>query len=176
MVYVEDDIAYPTMIELAACLCTTIEARGLPMPCQCSVVPGPQAILDSCSGCDNSGGCGGQAWVRLVTEYPSKVFPQPDTDLATCDTPMAYVLEVGISRCLPTGSTSQINGYTPPSLDQQVEAVRLQMADKAAITAAIRCCMNQNVRDFDYSLGAYTPLAVSGDCGGGFRQVTIWSV
>lgn len=174
--FVEDFLVWPTIVKLSACLCTTIEDRNLPTPCRCGPVPGPIAIMEYCGACSKTGtsDCGGQAWVRLSNEYPSSVFPAADQSDASCQSPMAYTLEVGIARCIPTGNANGINGYTPPTLEQMVETVRLQMADKAAMRAAIACCMDDG--DMTYSLGNYTPMQASGDCGGGFYTVTIWGV
>lgn len=176
MVYVEDQIAWPTMVKLAACLCTTLEERELPGTCQCAVVPGPMAVIDSCGGCKAEGKqCGGQAWVRLVNEFPSSDFPNADDGVALCGAPMAYVLEIGVARCLPTGNANSISGYTAPSMEQLLDATRLQMADKAAMIAAIKCCLEDEEWEYSYSLGTYSPMQVAGDCGGGFWTVTIWS-
>lgn len=177
MVYVEDNIAWETMVQLAACLCTTLEERGLPSTCQCSVVPGPLAIMDYCGSCGkgtNGEKCGGQAWVRLVTEYPSTSFPTSDTTANNCGSTMAYTLEVGIARCQPTGKANSITGVTPPTMEELVEATRLQMADKAAMRAAIACCLDDDDKDLTYVLTGYTPTG-AGDCGGGAWAVTIWS-
>lgn len=174
--FVEDPIAWPTMVKLAGCLCTTLEERGLPGTCQCTVVPGPMAVLEACGSCSGTGkgACGGQGWVRFDSEYPSNTFPQPDTRGGTCNSPMAYVLEVGIARCLPVGKANGITGATPPSMEEMVAATRLQMADKAAMKAAIQCCLDDG--DLTYSLGTYRTIQATGDCGGGLWTVTIWSV
>lgn len=173
--FVEDDVAWPTMIQLAACLCTTLEERGLPAPCQCTVVPGPMAVIEACGACSSTGEkCGGQGWVRFVNEFPSRNFPNADNTGASCDTPMAYVLEVGVSRCLPTGKVNSISGYTSPSMEAMVEATRLQMADKRAMIAAIKCCLDDG--DLTYTIGQYTTIQAAADCGGGMWTVTIWSV
>lgn len=171
--FIEDDIAWPTMVALAGCLCTTLEKHGLPGTCQCSVVPGPAAIMERCGACSTSD-CGGQAWVRFVNEFPSTRFPQPDTTGANCNSPMAYVLEVGVARCQPVGKANGISGYTPPSIEALVTATRLQMADKRAIRAAIQCCLDDG--DLTYTLGQYQTLPTGGDCGGGMWTVTIWSM
>jgi hypothetical protein len=48
------------------------------------------------------------------------------------------------------------------------------MADKAAMVAAIECCL-ADADDFglSYVLGQYQPMQVQGDCGGGTWLVTI---
>ena len=166
------------MVNLAACVEQAIEDRGLPSVCRSTPVPGPLAIMDSwgsCSGSPRPGAkpCGGQAWVRLTTEFPSGNFPQPDLTGATCQSPVAITFEVGIARCMPVGKANAINGITPPTAEELIEATRLQLADMAAIKAAIRCCFADE--DTTYSLGQYQPLQIAGDCGGGFWLVTVWS-
>ncbi len=173
--YQDDTLAWPVMVKLAACLETTLAARKLPAVCRTSVVPGPQAIIEACSGGACNGDCGGQAWVRFSAEYPYSSFPTQDTTAAICYTPRAFVLEVGIARCIPTGKASSIGGFTPPSVQQLVDATRLQMADKAAMVAAIQCCLGDG-DEFDhlsYVLGQYQPMQIPGDCGGGVWTVTI---
>lgn len=174
-VFVEDPIAWPTMVKLAGCLCTTLEERGLPGTCECAIVPGPMAVIDSCGECKKTGTtCGGQGWVRLVNEFPSANFPTPDQSPNNCATYPAYVLEIGVARCLHTGKANGITGFIQPSQEQKLDDARLQMADKAAMKAAIQCCMDDG--DMTYILGNYTPMQATGDCGGGFWTVTIWSV
>ncbi len=172
--FIEDDIAWPTMVTLSTCLEAELAKSGLPGLCVCAPVPGPIAVMDRCGQCADDSGCGGQGWVRFVTEFPSKAFPQPDDGTGTCDSPMAYTLEVGIARCLPVGTTSAINGFQPPTTEDQVLATRLQMADNAAIKRAIQCCVER--LDVSYLLGASIPMQATGDCGGTVWNVTIWSV
>lgn len=178
MVYTEDPIAWPTMVKLTACLCSTVADRGLPTLCVCAPVPGPMAILESCGSCGKTDGkaCGGQGWVRFDSEYPSRTFPQPDNTSGNCATPMAFTLEVGITRCLPVGKANGISGYTPPSLEATMEATRLQLADKAAMLAAIRCCLDDDDSDLTYQLGSYRTIQAAGDCGGGIWTVTVWGI
>lgn len=174
MSFVEDAVAWPTMLRLIGCVSTELEKSELPGVCQAAVIPGPGAVMDACAACGKSGSsCTGQAWVRFVAEFPSQDFPAPDVSGGRCNSPMAYILEVGIARCLPTGSTNALNGYKPPSLEELVDATRLQMADKAAMRRAIQCCVKD--MDVSYNLGQYTPMTVPGDCGGGTWQVTVWS-
>jgi len=177
--YVEDRDAWPTMVSLAACVQQALEDRMLPGVCRCAPVPGPLAIMDSCGSCSDTAlpgrkACGGQGWVRLQTEFPSSNFPQPDTSGASCQSPVASTFEVGIARCLPVGKGNAITGITVPTTEELVEATRLQMADKAAIKAAINCCLTD--LDLTYTIGQYQPLQITGDCGGGFWLVTVWSV
>lgn len=169
----EDEFVYPMMVELIACLCNEIAAAELPVPCQCGLMPGPDAVLDYCGECDGSN-CGGQAWVRLAGAYPSSLFPSIDEINATCQSPLAFQIEIGIARCISVGEATAIGGYTPPSLEEQIDAVRIQTADMSAMRRAISCCLTEKYEDLTYSLGAYTPLA-GGGCNGGSWFVTVWS-
>jgi hypothetical protein len=169
----EDTGVYPLLVELAACLCTEMQASGGPELCYCGPVAG-DVVLDHCGGdaCD-SNGCGGQAWVRFVDAYPSGAFPSPDNTLANCKTPMAYTVEVGVARCLPGGSANGATGYTPPTMSEQLEAMRIQTADVAAMRRAIQCCFGAS--DRDYVLGVYDQTLVNGGgCLGGMFRIVVW--
>lgn len=173
--YREDNLAWPTMIALMAEVENQIEVCGLPRVCRASVVPGPQAVLEALQAKSNiSGQCDdGQAWVRFVTEYPSIQFPAADQSGSNCDSPLAYQLEVGIARRFPTGGTSGLGGYVPPTLDAMVKTTRLQMADKRVMRLAIAAVARQ--LDVAYSLGSYSAMQATGDAGGGVWLVTFWS-
>jgi hypothetical protein len=165
----EDTTVYPTMVTLAGCLCTELAAAGGPTPCFCGLVPGGEVAIDC--GCDDPQCNGnGMAWVRLAQVFPSSQFPFPDSTAATCATTLAYVLEVGVSRCVPVGD----DAGNPPSLDEQLATVRLQTSDMQAMRRAIQCCVA--TKDTSYVLGNYQPMNSSGGCGGGVWTVTIWQV
>lgn len=170
--FIEDRGIYPTMVELTACLCLELEASGLPPVCYCGLMPG-NVSMDFCGGGCEPGGCGGQAWVRLVDAVPSSLFPTADLSLANCKAPMAYLLEVGVARCAPMGVTGGPNGYVPPTVAENVEAMRLQLADMAAMRRAIQCCFGST--DVDYILGSYSQIEVNGGgCLGGAFNVNVW--
>jgi hypothetical protein len=172
MPLIEDRAIYPTMIRLAGCLCLEMEAEGGPALCYCGVIAG-ELVLDFCGGDCGANGCGGQAWVRLSSAFPSSSFPNPADLTNNCFAPLAYSLEVGVARCAPMGDAGGPNGYTPPTLDQQVEALRLQTADIAAMRRAIQCCFGE--ADTDYILGQYDQSFVNGGgCLGGVFTVTVW--
>ncbi len=167
----EDTAIYPKMIELSACLCEEITASGLPEPCSCGPMIG-SLVLDYCGTCKD-GSCGGQAWVRLVQAFPSTDFPNQLTDLRNCNAPLAFELEIGVARCKPIGTASGVRGYVPPTNEQNIEALRLQTADIAAMRRAVMCCFGAD--DTDYILGSYTPFPTVGDCLGGTFNVYVWS-
>lgn len=163
--YTEDTIVYPTMIKIAACLETELTKAGLPQLCFLGIMPGNQVALDFCDGCGTHGQCG-QAWVRLVTAYPSSSFPNPD-NTARVNVDLAYVLEVAVMRCAPKPD-SQGN---PPGVADMLESTRLQMADMAAIRRALECCLKDV--EVDYSLGSYSAYGPQGGCVGGSWTITL---
>jgi hypothetical protein len=172
----EDFEIYPLMVQMAACLCDELASSGLPGTCQCAVVPGPMAVLDACGACATVGAeCGGQAWVRLERAYPSANFPTADVLGATCSSPLVYEVEVGLARCTPVGKSNSITGYTPPSIQQYTDAVRLQTADMQAMKRAIQCCLaSGEYADRSFALGQYVPITPAADCGGGVWTFLVW--
>lgn len=175
--FMEDDIVWPTMVKMAACLETTVAARGLPGLCRCTPVPGPLAVIEAI-GQKHGGDCAGMGWVRLDTNVPSSTFPTVDQRGGHCATPEAFTLEVGIARKQEAGKASAISGFVPPTANQQVQSTRLQTADMRAIKLAIQCCLADPKSDDDisYILNGYQTISLPGDSGGGFWRVTIWSV
>lgn len=152
------------MLKLASCLCAELASSGLPEPCFCGIIEGTEANLD-CGSCED--GCGA-AWVRLDGIVPTTDFPVPETLIARCNTELAVVLEVGVTRCFSPFTDERGNGAT---LAEHLDATRLQIADMAAMRRAIACCFVAG--DVDYLLGAYTPITFQGGCGGGSWQVTV---
>ena len=165
---IEDDFVYPAVIRLVACLDQAIQNRNLPEPCQVAPMIG-ELVLDYCGEC-SSRGCG-QAWVRIVDTFPSVEFPQIDLANRNCGTLWAATLEIGIVRCKPNGTVSGIEGYNPPSVEQLVEALRVQTADMRAMRDAVECCFSSG--DTPYVMAPYQPGSPDGDCLGGVFNVTI---
>lgn len=168
MNFTEDPVIYPAVVRLLACLSSEISDSGLPTPNDISPLVG-QLVLDYCGEC--SGNKNGQAWVRVVEAFPSSNFPQPDVTPLNCGTALAFQLEMGIARCKPTGTNNGVRGYNPPTLEEKITALRLIMADMAAMHRAISCCFEDE--DLDYIMGSYTPLQVDGDCMGGVITITV---
>lgn len=157
MVDYTDAPVFSTLIELQQCLCEEIESRNLPAVCFCGVVPGAETILDFSQG--------GQAWVRLQTAFPSRTFPEQDQTLRSCQAGLAYTVEIGIVRCAPMMS----DDGEPPTLEEQFEATRLQLADMEAMRAALQCCLRKK----DSLLGAYIPIGPEGGALGGAWTVYV---
>ncbi len=74
---------------------------------------------------------------------------------------------------MPMGTNNGAGGYSPPTMQQNVDALRLQLADMAAMRRAVQCCFGQG--DTDYILGVYDQTLVNGGgCLGGTFNVLAW--
>lgn len=160
----EDTIIAPYLYLLSDCLCSALDDTPGGVPCFCGVVPGANVAMDYCD-CGSTARACGMAWVRLDSLYPSRVFPQPATEANACRDPLAARIQLGVTRCLP-GMDARGN---PPSVAAQAEAVRVQMADMAAMRRAASCCFTSGL----FLLGQYTPIGPTGNCGGGQWTVTV---
>lgn len=174
MPYVEENKIYPVIIDLVACLCEALASRELPEVCRCAPMPGASAVLDFGPGDTRHGN--GQAWVRYAGHAPAAVANAQTGgvfDSGPCRGERIYELEVGVSRCEATGVTSG-NRYTPPTAEEQLEAVRLTLADAAAMEAAA-CCLRDKLGDDDFvvGIGAAAPMESSGGMGGSTLQVFV---
>lgn len=156
----EEGALLPVITELASCLCTELEAAGFTM-CFCGLMPGGEVPLDYCGGECDTEGCGGQAWVRVVSVFASIEFPIP-TDFARCGTGRVATLEIGHAMCAP----SPADDGTPPSVQQQYDATFRQMASMDAMWRTIACCFAEYMekRDRSYVVGEYTAIPAGGGC------------
>lgn len=102
------------------------------------------------------------AWIRLATSFPTTTFPQPESRLNNCAATMAYVVEVGITRCIPVTNRQ---GFTPAELEKNALQVATDMED---LLSALRCCLE----GWDMVLGQWTPTG-PGVSAGGFWTITI---
>lgn len=106
------------------------------------------------------------SWVRLVNSYPSKRFPSQDAEATSCSSPLAYVLEVGIVRCIPMQNRAPL----PTASDMTKTALRLS-EDMTSVRRAIGCCLDDE--EWDILLGNWVPIGPQGAVVGGVWQVTI---
>src|SRR5262245_53326757 len=162
---VEDTLVWPLMTELLECLCTEVGQTPGGAPCFCGLVPGAFNVMDYCD-CTGTG-CG-MAFVRLDRMYPSRSLPVQSNDFRSCNDPLAVRLETGVFRCLP-GMNER---GEPPTVDEQNQAVWIQMCDRQAMYRAIVCCVGIP-RARPAILDAYRPQGPLGNCGGGVWAVTI---
>lgn len=157
-----DRAIWPVVEAMSVCLCSTLAESGLDDLCFCGVFPGQQAY-------DQMGdGQAGQAWVRVVRIYPSNTFPQIEqAPRRSCSADLVVELELSVMRCAPMPTDA---GRIPPTMSQQWDATRLQMADMAAMQRAVQCCY----ADSDLVLlGNYTPSGPAGGVVGGAWQVYV---
>lgn len=157
-----DRAIWPVVEAMSVCLCTTLDEAGLGDLCYCGPFPGQQAY-------DQMGeGTLGQAWVRVVRIFPSITFPTIEqTPRRSCGAELAVELELSVMRCAPMPTDS---GRVPPTMSEQWDATRLQMADMAAMQRAVQCCYT----DSDLvMLGNYTPSGPAGGVVGGAWQVFV---
>jgi hypothetical protein len=156
-VTIPDNKIYTLLDELATCLCAQIQTDGLPAVCACSVVPGALVIPDMVGDCAD--GCG-QAWVRLVSAYPSVIIGVPDTQAGNCSSSVGVEVELGVLRCIESEDVGV------PELQN---GTQLQVADMLAMWRAVSCCRQSK----DYMITAYTPVGPEGGLVGGGLTVSI---
>lgn len=159
--YTPDTVLWPAIDDLANCLCAELIRSGLPPLCFCGVIAGDPAF-------DVTEDDRGFAWVRVVSVAPTTTFPQPDLSVRNCAAYLMVQVEVGVMRCFPGALTGDM-----PTVAEQWEASRLQMADMAAMHRAILCCSKKGSQ---VVLGAYSPLGPDGGWVGGVWQVYLSGV
>lgn len=149
---------------LAECLCEQINApnSGVPGVCFCGIVPGEVASAEYLGDCEN---CGGMAWVRLITAYPSVEVGVADVTIGNCSKGLGVDLEIGIMRCMSVG-----DGADPVPPEELLAAALIQYADIQVMHRALRCCDALSPKDF--TIGQYTPLS-SGGLVGGFITISL---
>lgn len=158
---VEDIEIYPLMVQLAAELETRLEQRGvpvMPVPVLPEGLPVPDYFGSECEG---------YAWVRLAFAFPYRSFPEQDSTGATCLSLLAYELEVGYTHCAPMPD----DDGTPPSMEEQVSAARIQTSAMAAMRAAIQATLDE--ADRTYVLGAYDASLAGGGMLGATWRFTV---
>lgn len=158
------DVISPIMGTVLECVdaALTEQDRGVG---RSGLVFGTDVVADEC--------CEGYLYVRLVTMYPSgDPFPTQDTRPGNCKpTLMASQLAVGVLRCIPTIE----DGGDPPDAAELNEAALGIHADAAIILSALKCCLDPDdvVNLETLVLGAWTPRANLGGCGGGEWALTV---
>lgn len=147
---------------LRACLCTRLADNDAGV-CFCSLHFGTYTPAEHCDGCKD-GKCG-QAWVRLDRIYPSNQFPAQDAR-ASCNAPLAAVIEAGVYRCRPTADRRG----GPPDEAATTAATLQEVKDAMLIAQAIACC--PEITERPHVLGLWLPHD-AGNCGGGKWTVTV---
>lgn len=151
---------YALLDSLRACLCGQLDAEAT----LCTCVLTPATINGGDCDCTAKGVCG-TGWVRVTRIFPTSSFPNPMT-AATCKTPLAVGIELGVSRC----RTVITDRGAQPAPVQLANQTLQQVTDAMALWAAYSCCEEFNERP--YVLGTWTPVD-GGNCGGGFWPATV---
>lgn len=154
-----DASIYPLLAELSACLCNALHEDDATAGCFCGVLLGDAIPVEYAGDCDECG----VAYVRLVSSFPSTdAFPAEDSR-ATCRGLVAYVIAVGVARCVSIGD----NRGNLPDPQEVEESVRRALRDMDLIRKAVQCCLSGSFDDeYEHVAGAYTPMDEAGFIGG----------
>jgi hypothetical protein len=142
------------LVDLTDCVCTELAATGAGPTCWCGLYPGATVSWEYCAEC--SGGMCGMGYVRFAGAFPYDTFPVPVVD-DRCVRPLAWAVEVGALRCMPTPSDGNIVDPTA-----MTEVAVAQVIDAYALYRAIKCC------GLEMSVERYYPVGPQGACVGGF--------
>jgi hypothetical protein len=157
---VEDQDLWPLLVELLNNLHTELGRTGADTVNTCILAPGQQVPWDETCG---------MGWVRLVSAFPSTVFPSAEGSYrASCVATLVANVEVGVLRCAPNPEQLPGGELIMPSTAEQYAATRLQLSDMAAVRRAI-----QNARIDLKLLGAYSPVGPQGGYVGGSWAVSV---
>lgn len=167
--YMPMGLIWPQMVALRDCLGSSLRKYGGPEVCSLSIRPGAGIPADWAGGC---GDRNGQAWVRLVSVYPSTAFPQPAT-AARVGAKLAFDVELGVLRQAIVWNEDDNGDGLPPTDEQNEYMSELQTLDMLAMHAALVCCLDDNP---DMVLGLYEPLGPDGDMYGGTWSATVDTV
>lgn len=117
--------------------------------------------------------CGGLAWVRLQTFYPTGGDEQLEFNprLSNCFDGLAVGLELGVLRCWPRAGAHA-------SCDDWADVTRMVAADAAALRRAIACCWEPAHKEVGPAavMGQWQAAGIEGQCVGGILPVTIGEV
>lgn len=159
-----DDFAFHVALNVIAEV--ELELRRTTAPVlDAGVVPGgpPPVEAINCKAAGN-----GLAWSRVTSVYGSTSFPDPEAvfDFAGTGRMLAAVLEVGVARCAPIGTSTR-----PPTMEDYTTSANLQLADMRAVRSAI--CRVLLRLELPWVLGTYTPTTLEGGVVGGAWSFTV---
>lgn len=158
----EPDPVWYKLAELAECLCQTVADDPNCEPlCFCGVVPGGGIALDYIH-TDECASKDGMGWVRMVTEFVTRAFPQPLTDATPCAAEVAFTAEVGLIRTFPISEDGE-----PPDAATYLAYSERQIGEAAMLRKVIVCCYGNSA-----VLGTYVPIGPQGGAIGGAWTLT----
>lgn len=163
---VYDMLIAPVAADLLACLTEEMGKTPQP-PSQVCIRIGNRVDLLISQTYDEC--CAGTAWVRLVSQYPSRNFPDLDEGASACDVARwALIFELGVARCAPTPDIDSI-----PSCDEWMALAVTHYSDLAALRRTVCCYANDNRRDRKVVIAEGVPQTMEGGCISVTTQVTI---
>ena|SRR5690606_378452 len=125
--------------------------------------PGLSVPSDDC--CES----GGQLWVRVLQQFPSRTFPALDTT-SGCH-PLFYVAQLGVGT-LRCAHTVDDHLEFPTECEMTGDALGM-LADKALLETAIRCCWQPTTPYQKVLLTGWTPVENEGGCVGGEWLISV---
>lgn len=159
-----DALVGPLLIELRDCLSAELARSLSGAPCR-AYIPWDSGlpVADGCS-CECDGGHG-DAWVRFVRMDPDRPVQLGAAvgGPAGCPTAWIAVIELGVSRCHPTGQAGT-QGYVPPDPQVLTDTALKRLSDGAALRRTVACC--RALGRHAYGAGALVPLPPLGGCSG----------
>ena len=145
---------------LRDCICEALAKDGQGPTCWCGIWPGIEVAWDYCGDCGN-GTCG-MGYVQPGIVFPYSTFPFADTE-SNCSRPLAFQVEVGVVRCMPTMDE---DGELPSESEITDTALGMVL-DQRALFCAIRDCQARGL----VVVEGWNPAGPSGGCVGG-----AWSI
>lgn len=153
--FTDDTAIWPLLVDLLDCFQSELTSRKLDNLCMVFLSPGAQ--VDALRGEE------GLAYVRLNTAFPSSTFPAQEAGTESCQARVAAQVELGIIRCISLPERGSLTSL------ESAKYVQVQMADYAAMRAAVRCCATSRTKQV--SMGAYSPYGPEGNTYGGAMTV-----
>lgn len=142
------------MAALIEALAAEIRAAGKQDDyCSVTLYPGDGVPVDF----GPESGCGGTAWVRLITANPTVSFPSADLSINNCAYSLAYPVEIGMAGPAPV-MEDRLGNFVLPADTEQFDATMRMIDEMELMYRAIRAAdIPQKL------LGSWTP---SGPAGG----------
>jgi hypothetical protein len=168
---VSDTLILPMAELLLTCFCEalTVQHTAANRPAHCCLRVGESVSADASPYEDLC--CEGLAWVRIDSIFASNdEFPNPDTQVPVTGCGVSawgVVLEMGVLRCAPTGSTTAV----PTCSEWTALAVNVTN-DARAMRDAI-CCLTAQLDPSSVAIGSWNPLPTTGGCAGGSWQISV---
>jgi hypothetical protein len=131
--------------------------------CSLTVQPGNAVVFDF----GPESGCGGIAWVRLISANPSVAFPSADVSLDSCAFSLAFTVEMGMVGPAPVLENT-LGQFTPPDDIELFDASMRQMDEMQMMYDALKAArIPQKI------IGSYAPQGPEAGVMGGVWTVTV---